>query len=78
YLPVYPPWARAKNIEASVSIRFTVNPEGDVENALSIEKTSGYPELDRLAMETLKKWKFTALTSEQKQWGTITFKFLLD
>lgn len=78
-IPKFPKWALKEGIpEAAVSIRFWVSPDGRVLPGLRIEKTSGFGRLDRLAMEALKKWRFAAIKSEEKEWGVITFRFLLD
>lgn len=78
-IPTFPQWAREQGvIEAEVKIRFWVSREGDVLPDLRIEHTSGYLRLDRHAMEALKKWKFAPIFTEEKQWGVITFKFLLE
>ncbi len=78
-VPQYPDWARAKNIEADVAIKFTVSPSGEVLDNMVVERTSGYPQLDRLALQTLKNWRFSALTNNSEdQWGVITFRFRLD
>lgn len=78
-IPVFPQWAREQGvIEAQVKIRFWVSKEGDVQPDLRIEHTSGYLRLDRHAMESLKKWKFAPIFTEEKQWGVITFTFLLE
>lgn len=78
-VPKYPAWARARNIEADVAIRFTVSPAGEVRNDAVVQRTSGFTELDKLALEALMKWKFSALSGNgQDQWGVVTFRFLLD
>ena len=80
-LPKYPGWARDKGIEAEVVIRFFVSQEGHVRDRLILERTSGYPELDKISMKALKKWLFAALPAERAQegdqWGIITFRFRL-
>ncbi len=79
FVPEYPAWARAQNIEADVAIRFNVSSSGDVSGNPVIERTSGYTELDRGALEALKRWKFSPLAgADQDQWGVITFRFRLD
>jgi TonB family protein len=43
-----------------------------------VQRTSGYPALDNLAMASLKQWKFEPLPAAQygkEQWGIITFRF---
>lgn len=78
-LPEFPAWAREQGIlEAAVAIRFYVSPEGEVLPSLRVERTSGYGRLDRLALESLKKWKFVPLTVQERQWGIITFRFILE
>lgn len=79
-LPPYPRWAEEKGIEASVSIRLWVDPGGKVKDNMYLEKTSGYSELDHLAMEALRKFVFVAIPPNQTQedeWGVATFRFEL-
>lgn len=79
-LPPYPRWAEEKAIEASVSIRLWVNPKGKVIENMYLEKTSGYSELDHLAMEALQKFVFIAIPenlSQEDEWGVATFRFEL-
>lgn len=79
YLPLYPDWARAENIEADVVIRFYVSPQGMVREKLWLERTSGYSKLDQLAMEAFKKWIFEPIEAATgDQWGIITFRYLLE
>lgn len=78
-LPTFPSWAQEQGIlEAAVSIRFWVSPEGTVIPGMRVETTSGYGRLDRLAMESLKKWRFEVLAAQEKQWGVITFRFVME
>ncbi|MBN1621992.1 MAG: energy transducer TonB [Endomicrobiales bacterium] len=78
YLPVYPDWARAKNIEANVVIKFFVTPEGLIRDKVFVERTSGYSKLDRLAVEAIKKWVFNPIEKNKgDQWGFVTFKYIL-
>ena len=79
-VPEFPDWARKQGvIEASVAIRFWVNKEGSVlGDTLRVEHTSGYGRLDRLTMDSLKKWKFLPLMSDERQWGVITFRFIME
>jgi TonB family protein len=76
-IPAYPDWARAKGIEANVALQFTVTPEGQVKDNILVVRTSGYPQMDEIAVNALKKWTFAALP--QDKWrdevGTITFNF---
>jgi TonB family protein len=80
-IPEYPAWAERRGIEAQVVIYFVVAPDGRVkpENTY-VELTSGYPRLDKLALEALKKWRFVPLqpnVPQVDQWGRVTFRFIL-
>lgn len=78
-VPEFPAWARQQGmLEASVAIRFWVSPDGSVLPNMSVEQTSGYGRLDRLAMDSLKQWKFAPIAAQERQWGVITFRFVLE
>ena len=78
-IPQFPDWAKQQGvIEAEVAIRFWVSPAGDVLSDMQVARLSGYGQLDRLAMESLKKWKFLPLATSERQWGIITFRFILE
>ncbi len=47
----------------SVTISFIVDEKGDVRE-VSVEKSSGEPELDRVAVKAIQGWKFTPPTLE--------------
>jgi len=76
-VPSYPEWARSKGIEARVVLQFTVTPEGQVKNNISVAQTSGYTQMDKLAIDALLKWRFAPLPDDQNrdETGTITFNF---
>lgn len=76
--PEVPRWLEEKGVEAEVVISFVVNPDGEVGDKLFVEKTSGYAELDRLAMAALKKFLFAPLplnARQVEQKGAITIRF---
>lgn len=78
-LPEFPAWARDQGVlEAVVSIHFTVSPEGRVLPGMRVESTSGYGRIDRLAMDSLKKWRFIPLEGTGSQWGIIFFRFVME
>ncbi|MBL4889543.1 MAG: TonB family protein [Candidatus Lindowbacteria bacterium] len=55
--PDYPPWAVRDNVQATVTFFLTISPEGHVSRArLAISST--YPELDRLAEESVRRWLY--------------------
>ena len=79
-LPEYPDWAEEKGISAMVKIYFTVQPDGTLRQSMRILRSSGYTELDDLAKQALRQWRFsptTASSNEQEAWGVITFRFTL-
>lgn len=80
YVPVFPDWARDRGIlEAAVSVKFYVDNAGRVLDNASVERTSGYGALDRVALDAIKRWSFEPLSGPaSKQWGIITFRFLAD
>ena len=79
FAPEFPQWAKDQRIlEAEVLIKFWVSSDGEVLPDMYIERTSGYERLDHLAMDSLKKWKFSSLAGDEKQWGIITFRFILE
>ncbi|NTV51864.1 MAG: TonB family protein [Candidatus Firestonebacteria bacterium] len=76
--PVMPRWLEEKGVEVEVVISFVVNPDGEVGDRLYVEKTSGYAELDRLAIDALKKYEFSPLplnVKQAEQKGTIVIRF---
>ncbi len=79
-LPTYPSWAEKQGIEVYCSVHITVLSNGEVKDNLYIWKTSGYPRIDKLSIETLRKWKFAPLEKNsygKEEWGIITFYFSL-
>ncbi len=78
-VPKFPDWASAQGIlEAEVRIRFYVSASGEVLPEMRVETTSGFGRLDRLAMDSLKRWRFEPILDAGRQWGIITFRFLLE
>ena len=78
-LPTFPDWLAAQGVqEAEVRIKFYVNPAGDVLPDLRIDTASGYGRLDRLCLDKLINWKFEPIGGTGRQWGIITFRFVLE
>lgn len=76
--PTYPEWAEKKGIESKVKLKFWVSPDGYIDEVLVEQR--GYLQLDNLAVQDLKKWRFEPLSSKVKQarqWGTIEMIFTL-
>jgi len=80
-IPSYPEWAEKEGVEAGVSIHFVVLSDGKVKDNIYVVKTSGYPGIDKLVMETLREWQFASLKGDlygKEEWGVLTFYFTLD
>jgi len=80
FVPSFPAWARELGIlEASVSLKFYVDGAGRVLDSTTVEKTSGYGALDRMAADAIKQWRFEPVAgAASRQWGVITFRFVTD
>ncbi len=77
-LPALPDWAQRQGIITYVSLYFFVLHTGEVKDNIVVQRTSGDPRLDNLAVEALMRWRFEPLSAAQygrEQWGIITFKF---
>jgi len=65
--------------EATITVRFQVKPDGTIGRIIPLKKMN--PELEREVMRTLRSWRFSRLPQgipQQPQWGTITFRFVLE
>ncbi len=76
--PSYPRWAQDQGIEASVTLFFTVRPDGTVKDNVIVERSSNYSELDELAKQALLQFKFEALSINDDQTGYATFRYMLE
>ncbi len=78
--PEYPDWAQKQGIQTEVVLKFYVNADGNVIDIES-EKQSGYPRLDYICREALRRWSFDPLPKDfvqtESQWGRVLFKFRL-
>jgi len=66
-------------IEAVISVRFEVRPDGTVGRLQPLIK--GDPELEREVLRTLRTWRFSRLPAnmpQESQYGTVTFRFVLE
>lgn len=67
-----------ENYNAVVTFRFEVRPDGSVGKIIPIRKSS--PTVNQEVQRTIRSWRFSALPAnvpQQVQWGTITFRFVL-
>lgn len=77
--PGYPDWAKREGIEGAVDLYFMVLPSGRVKENVLVQKTSGFEDFDRNAIEALLAWRFEPLDGGRtgEQWGAITFDYRL-
>jgi len=54
-VPFYPPLARQARIEGKVSLRFTINEQGETSD---VEASTGHKMLQDAAVENAQNWKF--------------------
>jgi TonB family protein len=74
----YPEWAKEQGIDAKVQLEFTVNPDGSVDPHIIVRRTSGWRQLDELAMKALRQFLFEPLppgAAQHAQRGELTFHF---
>jgi TonB family protein len=72
-----PPQIKVK-VEAEIELTLWVLPDGTVDRV--IPSVKGDTELERMAIQYLKQWRFAPLSKDQsqtEQWGTIPIKFKL-
>ncbi len=79
-MPTYPAWAMSQAVEATVTLSLRVRPDGLVNQNVQIQKTAGFEDFDRKAIEAIRQWRFESLTGHdaREQWGTITFRYRLN
>ncbi|MCH8524927.1 MAG: energy transducer TonB, partial [Balneolales bacterium] len=66
-------------VEAVITIRFEVRPDGSVGRIQPLRRMN--PELEAEVIRTLRSWRFSRLPSnmpEESQFGVITFRFVLN
>jgi TonB family protein len=66
-----------RGLDLTVTVRFQVLPDGSVKPGAAIQKTSGFPEIDRRALDALSRWRFEAVPSAgaSEVWGRVKFRF---
>jgi len=76
--PAYPAAAKQQGWQGTVSIYFTVRPDGSIKKVL-VEKASSHQVLDEAAKRCLEHWRFSALPTgaSAEQWGVLTIVFRL-
>ena len=71
-----PPPSVTVESESEIELRFWILPNGAVGRVIPVKKSD--PRLEALAINYLRRWRFTPLPSDalqDEQWGVIPFKF---
>lgn len=74
-LPDSPEWVAQRSLDLTVAIRFQVLADGSVRTGAVIAKTSGFPDLDRRALQAIRGWRFQAAAGAAPVWGSVKFRF---
>ncbi|MCH8487181.1 MAG: TonB family protein [Candidatus Cyclonatronum sp.] len=67
------------DVEAVITVRFAVRPDGTVATVTPLRRTD--PQLESEVIRTVRNWRFNRLPSgvpQEVQHGTVTFRFVLD
>ena len=66
-------------VEARVTLRFSVLPDGQIKENIQIVKTAGFVDFDDAAIAALRRWRFVPLNGDVpvEQGGIVTFEFRL-
>lgn len=75
--PKVPQWVEEKGIFLTGELKFWVFSDGSVDPNIQVEKTSGYPKVDKLFSEALKRGRCSPTKEEKKEWGILSFKIEL-
>ncbi len=73
--PTSPDWVGSRGLDLLVTVRFRVLPDGSVKPGAVIQKTSGFPKIDRLALKALSRWRFEPAPGAPETWGRVSFRF---
>ncbi|MBE0566509.1 MAG: energy transducer TonB, partial [Krumholzibacteria bacterium] len=80
-VPEYTAKARKNGWEGVVAVHFTVLADGRVKDNTYFEQTSVHRDLNQMALEAIKQFRFAPLPNDQaavEQWGVITIVFRLN
>ncbi|MBU0567451.1 hypothetical protein KJ693_10760 [bacterium] len=75
--PNVPQGVEEKGISLTGELKFWVFSDGSVDPNIQIKKTSGYPEVDELFSDALKRGRCSPIKEEKKEWGILSFKIEL-
>ena len=69
--PKIPQWVSAQGLTMRVTVAFTLQPDGVV-SAVSVERSSGYADVDSAVIEAVRQWRFTAASGGGPVKGVIS------
>jgi TonB family protein len=70
--PKLPPWVGAQGLTLSVTVAFTLQPDG-VMAAVTLEKSSGYADVDSALIDAIRRWRFNAAKVTTSVGGKIPY-----
>lgn len=75
-LPYYPDWAKERGVEAYVELKLWIDISGTVKE-VSVVKSSGFPDLDRICVETVARWRFAEEREGKTTYAILPLRFRL-
>ena len=70
--PRIPKWVSEQGLELEVTAFFVLRPEGIV-SSITLERSSGYSDVDSAITEAIRRWRFQPVASERNVFGRITY-----
>ena len=70
--PSIPDWVKREARDLKVEVSFSVTPEGHT-TSLMVNSSSGYPEVDALVLESVRKLRFNPIPDDHYARGTISY-----
>ena len=75
--PKVPEWVEKRGVSLTGELKFWVFSDGSVDPNIQVKKTSGYPEVDELFSDALKRGRCSPIKEEKREWGILSFKIEL-
>ncbi|MBI3548652.1 MAG: TonB family protein [Elusimicrobia bacterium] len=80
-IPPCPDWVSQRGLDLKVQLRFRVLDDGSVKDGILVQRTSGFPDLDKLAIDALRKWRFDPYHPKPGEkvpeiWGVVKLHFV--
>jgi TonB family protein len=70
--PKFPPWVSKQGLTLTVTVSFVVMPDGVV-SVVSIDRTTGYADVDSAFKEAISRWRFSAAKDAGPMTGLIPY-----